>query len=200
MGKNQRKYTFTEDELIEIQRGNMITCMAACLDYHEKLRQKEIREFPKRVLHNTKLLLRKYRSFKTMAEHAIYSPGQTEDEKMKQIMDLMSQRSEYDVRSIRKNAITTKTIMAHVDQALLEFRIDSEMYAKVGQNDWLRRYNVIDGLYIQFPPKTVSQIAEEQHINERTVFRDRDAACDKLSGYLWGIASLRDFLLVENVS
>lgn len=200
MGKNmQRTVTFTEQQLKEYQTQSLATAMAVCLDYHEKLRQKEIREFPKRILHNTKLLLRKYRSFKTMADHAIYAPEDTKDEEIRKIIDLMGNKSREDlrIRSIQKNAITTKTIMAHVDRALFEFRIDCEIYAKTGQPDWLRRYRVIDGLYIQFPPMTVQQIAEEEHVSERSVFRDRDAACDKLSGYLWGVASLRGFLMAE---
>lgn len=203
MGKEQpRTISFTEEELKEFQTKSMATAMAVCLEYHEKLRQKDITEFPKRVLHNTKLLLKKYHSFKSMAEHAIYTPEGTQDEEIKQIIDLMGCKSHDDlqIHSIRKNAVTTKTIMAHVDRALFEFQIDCEIYAKTGQPDWLRRYRVIDGLYIQFPPKTASQIADEEGMSERSVFRDRDAACDKLSGYLWGVASLRGFLLAENVS
>ena len=203
MGKNtqQQTFTFTAAELREYQMQSMATAMAVCLDYHEKQRQKEIKEFPKRVLHNTKLLLRKYRSFKSMAEHAIYVPGNTQDEEIMKIIDLMDSKSSEGLRiqSIQKNAVTTKTIMAHVDQALFEFRIDCEIYAKTGQPDWLRRYRVIDGLYIQFPPMTVSEIAEAENLSERSVFRDRDAACDKLSGYLWGVASLRGFLMAETV-
>lgn len=202
MRKNQQKtYTFTEKELQEMQEKNMAVAMAACLEYHEKLRQKEIRDFPKRVLHNTKLLLKKYRSFKSMAENAVYSPRQTADDEMRQIIDLMGHRyreEELEIHSIRRNAITTRTIMAHVDRALFEMRIDCEIYAKTGMTDWLRRYRTIDGLYIQFPPKTVAQIAEEEDVSERSVFRDRDAACDKLSGYLWGVAGMRRFLLAEN--
>ena len=203
MGKSKWTIVFTEEELKEFQTKSLATAMAVCLDYHEKLRQKEIREFPKRVLHNTKLLLRKYRSFKTMADHAIYSPDQAEDDEMQQMADLMSGKvraGELEIHSIKKNAITTRTIMAHVDRALFEFRIDCEAYAKMGQPDWMRRYRTIDGLYIQFPPKTIAQIAEEESVSERSVFRDRDAACDKLSGYLWGVASMRGFLMAESVN
>ena len=200
--KQQQVFTFTAEELKEYQQKNLATAMAVCLEYHEKLRQKEIKDFPRRVLHNTKLLLKKYHSFKQMADRAIFDPECSEDEEIRQIVDLMDGKSKNDLRvhSIQKNALTTKTIMAHVDQALFEFQIDCEIYAKVGQMDWIRRYRTIDGLYIQFPPKTVAQIAEEENMSERSVFRDRDAACDKLSGYLWGVASLRGFLLAENVS
>ena len=55
----------------------------------------------------------------------------------------------------------------------------------------MRIYRVIKGLYLDAEPKTAADIAEEEHITERTVFRDVKAACKRLAILFFGIYGFR---------
>lgn len=46
---------------------------------------------------------------------------------------------------------------------------------------------MIEGLYLSNKAKTVQEIAEEEVINERTVYKDVKAACRRLTALIFGI-------------
>lgn len=46
---------------------------------------------------------------------------------------------------------------------------------------------MIYALYLSDEPKTVQEIAEEEYINERTVYKDVKAACKRLTALIFGI-------------
>ena len=50
----------------------------------------------------------------------------------------------------------------------------------------LRRYRTIYDLYIAPEPKTQQQIADEEHVDLSTVFRDQKAGISKLSALIFG--------------
>lgn len=45
----------------------------------------------------------------------------------------------------------------------------------------------IEGLYLNKVPKSVQEIAEEEFVNERTVYKDIKAACKRLTALIFGI-------------
>lgn len=50
----------------------------------------------------------------------------------------------------------------------------------------MRRYRTIYDLYIAPEPKTQQQIADEEHVDLSTVFRDQKAGISKLSALIFG--------------
>lgn len=142
-----------------------------------------------RRLHNTKLLLRNYRMFKAHAENAVYDV-QDIDESAYDILDLMSDRgqdSDAIVESIRQSVARTVTIVSHIDTMLGLY----EVYcAKAGPEE-MRRWGVIRGLYIIEQPMTVRELANTYCVAERTIYRDIDAATERLAALVFGIDGVR---------
>ncbi len=148
------------------------------------------RENADRRLRNTKLLLRNYRAFKAHAENAVYS-AQEVDENAYDIIDLMSDRSNDSnvfVESIKCSIIRTVTIVNHIDTMLKLY----EAYCNNTHNpEDQRRWSVICGVYINDPPKTIKQLANDFVCTERTIYRDIDDACEKIAALIFGIDGIR---------
>ena len=139
---------------------------------------------------NTKMLLRNYRSLKEHSESAIYEAAQAErDFELAEILDMMGagKRGGIKVESIRESAARTALIIEHVDRMLEAYRISCERSRKPED---MRRYRVIHGLYISAVPETAEDIAENECIDRSTVYRDIDAAVERLSAMLFGIDGL----------
>ncbi len=143
-----------------------------------------------RRLRNTKLLLRNYRMFEAHAVNAVYS-AQEVDEDAYDIIDLMSDRysdSEMFVESIKQSVARTVTIVAHIDTMLKLYKVYCE---SAGNPEDVRRCNVIFGVYINEPPRTIKQMANDYSCTERTIYRDIDDACEKIAALIFGIDGIR---------
>ena len=91
------------------------------------------------------------------------------------------------VDSIRRSCKRTKIMVQHTDNMLNLYRVHCEQSC----NDASRRgYRIICGLYLDDVPRTVEQIAEQEHISTRQVSRDRDAAIEQISMLMFGIDGL----------
>lgn len=161
----------------------------AAMETLEKERAKERKSRYDRRLRNTKLLLRNYRMFKEHCEAAVFDASQI-DENAIDILDLMWDRDggEMVVESIKKSAQRTAIIMRHIDAMV-------DLYAaycyRSGKPEDARRFRVISALYIEGTPWTVSQVAAREQIDDRTVYKDVDAAVEKLSALIFGIDGLK---------
>ena len=161
----------------------------AAIETLEKERSKERKSRYDRRLRNTKLLLRNYRMFKEHCEAAVFDASQL-DENAIDILDLMWGKGDGDlvVESIKKSAQRTVIIMRHIDGML-------DLYAaycdRSGKPEDTRRLRVINALYIEAEPLTVPQVAAWEQIDERTVYKDVDAATEKLSALIFGIDGLK---------
>lgn len=138
-------------------------------------------------LRNTKLLLKNYRLFHEHLKNAIWDQEQLCAESPIEILELMNVRHGLKVESIANSLVRTKIIMKHVDEMLMIYKIYCE---KSGKPEEQRRYRVIKKLYLDEKALTAADIAEEEDIDLRTVYKDVNAACDKLSALLFGIDSL----------
>lgn len=160
----------------------------AALATIEKEKQKERKSRHDRRLRNTKLLLRNFRMFKEHCRNAVFEASQL-DENAVDILDMMWNRSGSDsfVESIKKSVQRTAIIMQHITEMLALY----EVYCcKSPKAEDARRYRVIDALYIADDPLTAQQIAEREGIDLRTVYKDIDAAAEKLSALIFGIDGL----------
>lgn len=150
---------------------------------NEKKREKKERN--DRRLRNTKLLLSNYRELKSYSEKAVISASQTEE--LVDILDLMwdpHNRSDQVVESIKKSAIRTKIMMAHIDAMM---NVYQELCSKSYNPAELRHYRVLYDTYFADEKVSAGEIAERYGIEKRTVYMDLNNAIDKMSKLLFGI-------------
>lgn len=177
-------------ELLQI-----ITTVAAevgartALEHVEAERAQEAKELFDSRLRNIKLLLRNYRLFKAHVENAVYDP-ETDLNPLEIIRDLMKpgRNSNLVVESIKKSAARTAIIVDHIEKMIRIYQ--AYCLASNGVDD-LRRWRVIEGLYISDDKKTVAEIARAEGVVERTIYKDVDAACDIIAPLVFGIDGLR---------
>ena len=74
-------------------------------------------------------------------------------------------------------------IVQHIDRMLEYYKFRCEHSKRAEE---MRRYRTIYDLYIAPEPKTQQQIADEEHVDLSTVFRDQKAGISKLSALIFG--------------
>lgn len=176
------------DHIIKI--ASEVAAQVALKAYREETERMK-KEQSDRRLRNTKLLLRNYRMFKAHAENAVYAAQEACDDDAYDIIDLMSDRfSDNDVfvESIKRSAERTVTIVNHIDTML---RLYGVYCNTSGSQEEIRRWHVINGLYISGQPKTVRQLANDYSCTERTIYRDIDEACEKIAALIFGIDGIK---------
>lgn len=146
-------------------------------------------------LRNTRLLLKNYKSFVEHCDNAKYlveNPIKKEIEKDNLKVQLFDdfynlQDDAYIVASILKSKEKTRIILDHINLCLDFFQAKA---IKTNNQEMIRRYNVISDLYINETPMTYEEIAEIEHISQKTVNRDRKKAIEELSVLIFGIDGL----------
>ena len=139
-------------------------------------------------LHNTKLLLQNYHCFVEHSKSAVYEASQlSEDDDFEELMEELMSQSDGRVRvpvvrSIQESAAHTRIIVQHIDRMLEYYKFRCEHSKRAEE---IRRYRAIYDLYIAPEPKTQQQIADEEHVDLSTVFRDQKAAISKLSALIF---------------
>lgn len=158
--------------------------------------EKEQRAFRKlrqdKRIHNTKLLLRHYRSLNEHYKNAIFdvTTAEGESESFIEIMELMNGtlgNRELYVESIKKSAMRTKVIMAHVNKMLEIYEL---VCLKNQKGDNARRWRVLKAMYIDETFTPAIEIAKAENIDKRTVYKDIDAVVDDLTVLFFGIGGL----------
>jgi len=157
------------------------------IDVYDKERGREEKERFDRRRSNTRLLLEHYRDFSAYEDNAIFQIYEKLDEDVLEIIELMDGRrtdGSSRVESIEKGVMRTRAIMNHVNVML-------EVYEQACKQspypEEMRRYRVIEGLYLSKTPKSVQEIAEAEGIAERTVYKDVAAANRRLTALIFGI-------------
>ena len=162
----------------------------AAMDYLAEEREKTRKSRYDRRLHNTRLLLKNYRSFKKHAEGAIYNAKQVKESAI-DILDGLDDAmlgNETYIDGIKKSQQRTIIILHHVEEMLRFYRISCE---QSGKPEEMRRYRIIMGLYIDDEKMTAQQISEKEGIEIRTIYKDVTAAIKPLSALIFGIDSLK---------
>lgn len=179
----------TDEQIALVSRLAAEAGAKAALETLEKERQRESREMSDRRLRNTKLLLRNYRVIKEHADNAVYE-AETEEDPLQIMEDLMmpGRSSNVFVESIKRSAARTATIVRHIDTMLRLYQIYCYQY---GTNEDTRRWRVIDGLYISDERMTVPELAEQEGVVERTIYKDIDVACERISALMFGIDGIK---------
>lgn len=165
---------------------------AAAVKAVERERKKfKVAQHDKRF-HNTKLLLRNYRTLNEHYHHAVFDVSRAEeaDEDFADIMEAMNSTmvdEELYVESIKQSCIRTKVIMAHVNKML---DIYKTMCEKSSRPDDARHWRVLEAIYIGETSTTAGAVAEAEHIDKRTVYKDIDVCVADLTTLMFGIGGI----------
>lgn len=141
---------------------------------------------------NTKLLLRNYRRLNAYYENAVFDTEGAEeaDEDFEDILRSMNEKlldEEIVVESIQRNFAATKIIMTHVNKMLDCYKI---MCERSKRTDDARHWRVLEGLYLSEDYTTAEQIARQEHIDKRTVYRDIDICAADLTALFFGVGGI----------
>jgi len=191
MGVGTANYIAVANRVMEIavQRGTEAGIRAAMEYLTEERKQLKKGRYDRR-LRNTRLLLKNYRSFRNYAKNAVYKASQLKENAV-DILDGLDDYSFDDslyIESIKKSQQRTLIILNHIDEMLRYYKIDCE---QSGKDEELRRYRIIMAYYINDPKKSAEQIAEDEHIERRTLYKDINMALKPLSALIFGIDSMK---------
>jgi hypothetical protein len=158
------------------------------IEKYQKAMENHRKEARDRRLHNTKLLLERYRSFVVHSESAVYDATQVEDDMdLESLLDLMDCKHEQvSVESVRDSVARTRLLLNHVDLMLGYFKYHCEHSPRVED---ARRYRVIHLSYLvpEEEQKTFQEIADEEGVDISTIYKDQKAAIRQLSALLFGV-------------
>lgn len=156
---------------------------------HEK--QRELRAIADHRLHNTKLLLRNYRLLQAHAANAVYRVEEYESPETI-LSELMMPRQDGNmfVESIKKSAARTATIVKHMETMMQLYRT---YCFTTGSAEDERRWRVINALYIcdKGERRSVPQLAKDEGVVERTIYKDVDVACERIAALMFGIDGVK---------
>lgn len=140
---------------------------------------------------NTKLLLRNYRRLNAYYENAIFSieDAAEADVSFEDIMRSMGRPADEEifVESIQKNYLATRIIMTHVNKMLDCYEI---MCERSNRQDDKRHWRVLEGLYLSENYTPAEQIAKQEHIDKRTVYKDIDVCAADLTALFFGVGGI----------
>lgn len=185
----QKRYTVTENELAMIAEVAAEKAVAVFKAEQAKENRKRKREEDK--VSRTKKMLSSYRRMKaTLSEEATFTEEEKIELRWKFIEDLMGNSAE----------LTSKSELVAIDSEKKRqenlysihcienaIRLYGEECEKSSNEEGKRRYKEIYDLYIAENPSTVQEIAENENISEKTVYKDIGIACKIIAVYLLGM-------------
>ncbi len=177
----------TVDKAIEIgiQAG-----VKEALDRIQRDKEDKFKYRHDRRLRNTKLLLRNYNKFRLHCKNAVYTSSQLNEINAIDVLDELDNIDDEGmyINSIKKTHDRTYIIVKHINRMIQLYKYSAEM-----DNDpnALRRYKVIQMLYVSGKNKTFSEIAEELEVSEKTVARDMKQGVEELSALIFGIDGIK---------
>lgn len=145
-------------------------------------------------LKNTRLLIKKYRQLKDFVGNAVSDLTQLLDEEDLALLEAMGCENlkVNKVNSIKDRVIFTNTVIGHIETMLSVYKSKCESSPK---EEVKRRWRVLDAMYLAEEASTQEVIAEAEHISDRMVYRDIEAAVRDISNLFFGL-ELSDILIV----
>ena len=180
---------------IAIEKG-IAAGVKAATDRIEE-RKKERKGRYDRRLHNTRLLLKNYRVLKHHALDAVHTGARANEVISENAVDILDDLESMGFRkvddrlyieSIKRSQQRTRIIIEHIDEMLRYWRIDCE---QSGREEALRRSRIVVDTYISDDQMTAEELAQREHIEKRTVYKDIKAAMRPLSALIFGIDGIK---------
>lgn len=191
MGSVADRYAAVGARVLEIATIRGVEAgVEAAMKYLAEEREKAKKSRYDRRLHNTRLLLKNYRSFKKHIEGAIFNVKQAKESAvdiLDGLDDVVMNDNTY-VEGIKRSQERTIIVLHHIDEMLKFYKISCE---QSGKPEELRRYRVVMAMYIDDSKKTAQQIAEAEHVELGTVYKDLRNATKPISALIFGIDSLK---------
>lgn len=181
---------------IAIEKG-VAAGVKAATDRIEEERKKERKGRYDRRLHNTRLLLKNYRVLKHHALDTVHTGARANEVISENAVDILDDLESMGFRkvddrlyieSIKRSQQRTRIIIEHIDEMLRYWRIDCE---QSGREEALRRYRIVVDTYISDDQMTAEELAQREHIEKRTVYKDIKAAMRPLSALIFGIDGIK---------
>ncbi|MEG2621433.1 MAG: hypothetical protein RSC06_00910 [Clostridia bacterium] len=154
---------------------------------YQKASDRSKKERHDRNLRNTKKLMRIYPLLRAHSNSSIAELSSIcDDEAIDVLLQMMSANGSGDVKveSIQRSAARTRIMIDHIDTMLEVFQLESE---RSRRDEARRRYRVLSSMYLDDKRMDADQIADREGIDKRTVYKDIDFACERLSYYIFGI-------------
>lgn len=159
------------------------TAVNAALDYMDKEKQRKQKANRDHRLRNTKLLLKNYRSFVAHCDEL--QDKLTAIQEAETLNELYTE--DYAVESIKRSKHRTMVMTRFIQQMVGVYR---SMCESSGTPEDLRRYKIIEALYISENKMTVEKLAEFHKVEVRTVYNDINNAAKALSVLVFGVDGL----------
>ena len=188
MGKRKKEAPANQYERLDPVLAKEITDFII-----DKLREEETKLVKARHDHkraNVKLLLRKYRGIVENVSKSVYDAVHIEDDvELLELIEMMSgKRESFRVESLRDSAARSQMLVAHIDRMIAAYK---DFCDKSDKEEDKRRYRVVYDSFISPNPKTTEEIAAAEHIDKSTIYRDIDAAADRLAVLFFGVYGLK---------
>lgn len=158
--------------------------IAAALEYLAAETQKQQKFKQDKRLRNTKLLLKHYRSFVAHGESLQSKLNAIEEAETLNELHV----EEFAVEAIRRSERRTLVMVRFIQQMLAVYR---SMCESSPQAEDMRRYRVIEALYISDKMTTAEKLAEQVGVEPRTIYNDINNACKVLSVLMFGVDGIR---------
>lgn len=180
--------TMSQREIVQLaaQAG----AKAALTKFEETKRQFEASQHDRR-LRNVRLLLQNFQELDAHSQSGIYDASQVEAEDFYSIIDAFANSglsSELYIESIKKSVGRTRIIIEHVRLMLEFYRLYCERSARVEEK---RRYRVVKRMFLDEEKMTAQDVAELECVDVSTVYKDVNAACEKLTALIFGVDGIK---------
>lgn len=190
MEKTEKQWILlTREELEQLQKVAAEIGAKAAMERLEQEKQTMYHKAIDRRLRNTKLLLRNYRMLRENADNSVYGRSQMEESAADILCSMMNlYNDEVIVDAIKRSATRTAIIVSHIETMLDLY----QSYCEKSGNDLdMRRYEVVQDMYIAKHPMTAKEIAKKWNMSKENVYSDLKIAIERLSALIFGVDGLR---------
>jgi hypothetical protein len=168
--------------------GAEVGAKAAVQSIEKERKKFKQQQYDKRF-QNTKLLLKHYRSLNEYFKNAVFDTegAEEEDEDFSEIMQTMSGYANDEdlyVESIKKSSIRTRIIITHVNKMLDIYKI---MCINGKRENDKRHWRIIEAMYLNEKPVSAAEIARQESVDKRTIYKDIDSVTGDLTILFFGI-------------
>ena len=126
-----------------------------------------------------------------MKDTSVYDTDTVTEPTLAEIFDYILgevRADEFEMTSIRKNAIVTGMIMNHVDVQLENYRKECE---SSDVPEIKRRYRVVEMMFLREKGLKADEVAERENIDKSNVYRTLEKAYDDLASLFFGIEGIK---------
>ena len=158
---------------------------------YEQVEAKKRKDVEKRYIGYTRKALEGFRALKaSIADEKSMTIDEVDYKRFEFLKDLMDPREIQTTRKFEGEAkirIENRFYVKKIEMALSYLKKEIEAF---GSEEMERKYRVVMAMYINKKRLTPREIAENENINERTVYKDVTAICKILSIYLYGFQAI----------